>query len=456
VRQTTNVPYRAAGLCRDPEEWLRASIEALEGLGLAERPAGIGFTGQMHALVALDDLWQPLRPAMLWLDYEGRDALSTFAARNMDLDFVRQTGNVLLPDFTLAKWLLAIEQDRALPSQVRWLVGAKDFVRSRLCGAKTPATDLNEASGTQLLDPFAFEWESEIVKRARVPAGALPALKEPAEADGELSLPAGPLRGAQCVVGAGDQAAAARAVGGLSPGVVSLGLGTSGVLAGTLTLTKGLPAGWDGRFHLFALDKHGTYQVIGTVPSTGPTLAWAAATLGVSLGHLERLAKTASPGHENAPIFLPYLGGTGAPHADTTVAGQLLGIRESTTRAELAYAVFEGLASELVCILLEMAEVGLEVDKVVCSGGGARSGMLLDTFASLATVPVERVQAHDASAAGAALCSFDAAQDQRPLLMSRSVQPSRVAGMRNAWTAERQRTVASAAAPGLLPGTPRP
>ena len=49
---------------QDPEDWWRATQACL-----ARLPAGpVGFSGQMHGLVTLDDKDRVLRPAILWND----------------------------------------------------------------------------------------------------------------------------------------------------------------------------------------------------------------------------------------------------------------------------------------------------------------------------------------------------------------------------------------------------
>ena len=52
---------------QDPGDWVRAAEEALAALGSFDI-AGIGLSGQMHGLVALDADARVLRPAILWND----------------------------------------------------------------------------------------------------------------------------------------------------------------------------------------------------------------------------------------------------------------------------------------------------------------------------------------------------------------------------------------------------
>jgi xylulokinase len=52
---------------QDPEDWWGASEAALAEVG-GDGVAGIGLSGQMHGLVALDGADRVLRPAILWND----------------------------------------------------------------------------------------------------------------------------------------------------------------------------------------------------------------------------------------------------------------------------------------------------------------------------------------------------------------------------------------------------
>src|SRR4051794_31747838 len=52
---------------QDPEDWWRATEEALAALDVG-RADGIGLSGQMHGLVALDSADAVIRPGILWND----------------------------------------------------------------------------------------------------------------------------------------------------------------------------------------------------------------------------------------------------------------------------------------------------------------------------------------------------------------------------------------------------
>src|SRR3712207_6783639 len=53
---------------QDPDDWWRGAQAVLDVLGGVGTVAGIGLSGQMHGLVALDAEERVLRPAILWND----------------------------------------------------------------------------------------------------------------------------------------------------------------------------------------------------------------------------------------------------------------------------------------------------------------------------------------------------------------------------------------------------
>ncbi len=403
VERTVGKPYDEDGRpTRDPYLWARLAEAALAELRACGPVAAVGFTGQMHALVTLDSAGAVVAPVKLWLDMDGAPALESFVRRvyaGSAAAMARDTGNIPLPDFTLAKWLHAARADPSLAGRVARLCCAKDFVRQLLDTKAPHVVDRNEAAGTQLYDPFADCWHCGLVAAAGVPPEALPGVVEAATVAGRLA------DGTPLVVGVGDQASAARAIGAFEPGTVSLSLGTSGVLSFTLE-RQSLPADWDGAFHLFPLGFTGHYEVIGTIPGFGPTLSWLSTLLGRSIDEIDRLAAETAAGDARA-IFLPYLAGAGAPHPRHELQGRLLGITAGLSAGRLVRAVYDGLAQELATIVHEATAIGATARRVVVSGGSARLACLVGTIAAFLDGEISVVDAAEASAVGAALIASD-------------------------------------------------
>src|SRR3954449_6821586 len=97
---------------QDPEDWWRATEEALAALEQRE-VAGIGLSGQMHGLVALDEADRVIRPAILWNDGRTQAQCDEIEATIGRERLVALTGNRALAGFTAPKllWLREHEPD---------------------------------------------------------------------------------------------------------------------------------------------------------------------------------------------------------------------------------------------------------------------------------------------------------------------------------------------------------
>jgi sugar (pentulose or hexulose) kinase len=430
-------PYCADGRpLRDPEAWARLAREALAELaatGIA--PAAIGFTGQMHSLIALDAAGEVLDPVMLWLDPDGAEDVAAFAAGH-GIDMVRRTGKPPCPDFTLAKWLHARRTRAGFAARAAGLWCAKDFVRHRLDPDAAHVVDANEATGMQLYDPFARRWLAELVERAEVPWPALPHVRPATTRAGDAGAIDPVWAGVPLVLGVGDQAAAARAAGSFRPGVASLSLGTSGAISVPARMDR-LPEGWTGGFHIFPSGFDDCVQIIGAIPATGGVFTWLAGLLDLPLEALDRLAASLPPGGAECHFF-PFLAGAGAPHPDHRIRAELSGFGAGLGRAALARAVYDGLAMEFRAILDEVRAMGVTVEEVLISGGGARLPGLFATLAAFLSADWFTVDGHDASAIGAALIAADSvAPGNGAVLKRHPIRPAQACEPPPAWRARR-------------------
>lgn len=434
VEAAVSRPYAADNApTRDPALWARLAEEALVELTTGEAVSAIGFTGQMHSLVALERGGALAAPVKLWLDMDGAPDLEAFVAAYPG-SFARDTGNIPLPDFTLAKWLWARRLDPSLSGRIDGLYCAKDYVRALLDPSAPFVVDRNEATGMQVFDPFADRWHDDLLERAGLPRAALPRPVSATEV-------AGVWRGIPMVVGVGDQAAAARAIGSLVPGVASLSLGTSGVLSIPL-MKHALPVDWDGAFHLFPTGFDDNYQVIGTVPAFGATLRWLQNLFGRPMAELDAAA-AALPVGQGRELFVPYLAGAGAPHPCHDLAAALSGLTVASGLAGIVRAVYDGMAQELATITHEAAAIGAPTDVVLLSGGATHLPGLVATLAAFLPCECRLVDAAEASAVGAALAGLDHLRPANRLCLSTTAVPSAQSlAIRDDWRRAREAALA--------------
>src|SRR6266542_5642114 len=196
---------------QDPEDWWRAARAVLGRL-----PDGpIGLAGQMHGLVVLGSDGAVLRPAILRSDVRTETECWEIESLVGLQRLVELPGNRALPGFTAPKPLWLRRHETETWSRIRHVLLPNDYVRYRLTGGR--AIDAADASGTLLFDVAHRRWSAEVCEALGIPLEWLPAAFESTE-----------------VAGAGDQAAAALGVGIDRPGLVSVVLGTSGVVFAAL------------------------------------------------------------------------------------------------------------------------------------------------------------------------------------------------------------------------------
>src|SRR5918998_5355867 len=128
---------------QDPADWWRATEQALAALAVDE-VAGIGLSGQMHGLVALDARDRVIRPAILWNDGRTAAECAEIEARVGLDELIAQTGNRALTGFTAPKLLWLRRHEPEAYGRIASVMLPKDYVRMRLCGEK--ATDVADAS----------------------------------------------------------------------------------------------------------------------------------------------------------------------------------------------------------------------------------------------------------------------------------------------------------------------
>jgi xylulokinase len=378
---------------QDPEDWWRAAESAIGEVSAGREIAGIGLSGQMHGLVALDAEERVIRPAILWNDQRtGAECVSIEERLGLER-LIQLTGNRALPGFTAPKLLWLREHERDAYDRIRHVLLPKDYVRLRLTGEW--AIDVADASGTLLLDVAQRRWSDVVLDALEIPAAWLPRVLESPAVSGATSS------GIPVAAGAGDCAAAALGVGVDRPGPMSIVLGTSGVVFATLPTYRADPL---ARAHVFCHAVPGAWHAMGVMLSAAGSLQWLrdAVAGSAKFDDLVTEAEAWPPGAEGL-LFLPYLQGERTPHADPDARGALVGLQLRHDRGALVRAVLEGVAFGLRDSLDVLRGLGVEVSSARASGGGARSELWLRICASVLGVPIERTTSEEGSALGAAL-----------------------------------------------------
>ena len=407
---------------QDPESWWLATAstvrEVLAKAGLKPLDvAAVGLSGQMHGSVFLDARGEVVRPALLWNDQRTvAEAAEIEAKAGGREGLVRLVANRALVGFTAPKLLWLRNHEPAHWDRVRQVLLPKDYIRYKLSG--TYATEVSDASGTLLLDVANRRWSRELLGLLEIDPALLPECFESHEVSsvvGRLGAEAtGLAEGTKIVGGAGDQPAGAVGNGIVRAGVVSATMGTSGVV-----FAHAPEPGFDplGRLQRGCHAVPGAWCVMGVVLSAGGSLQWYRNQLGKAEIEMAKArgvdpyfllsdeAALAGPGAEGL-FFLPYLTGERAPHYDSDARGAWIGLSVRHGRPHLIRSVMEGASFAMRDSLELIREMGVSIEQVRVSGGGARSPLWRQIQADIYGVDVHTVNAAEGPAFGVALLAM--------------------------------------------------
>jgi len=394
---------------QDPRDWWNGIVTSIR-TALSETGTtgsdvkAIGVTGQMHGLTLLDGRGEVLRPAILWNDQRTGAQCDEIRRRIGRERLIQITGNDALTGFTAPKILWVQQQEPEVYAKGAQILLPKDYIRYKLTGDY--GTDKAGGAGTALFDVKKRDWSPEVAAALDLPMAWLPPTYEGPEVSGTVSSEAAALTGLEAgtpvVGGGGDQAAGAVGVGAVEPGIVSLVLGTSGVVFATTGEPFTEP---QGLLHAFCHSVPNTWHLMGVMLSAAGSLQWYRDTLapGVSFDDLLAPAAGVEAGAEGL-LFLPYLTGERTPYPDPLARAGFIGLTLRHGKPHLTRAVLEGVAFGLRDSMELVRSAGLgSIRQVRLSGGGAKSPLWRQILADILGEELVTVNTTEGGAFGAAL-----------------------------------------------------
>ena len=403
---------------QDPADWWQAAIASIRRVVGESRTngadiSGIGLTGQMHGMVMLDAQGKVLRPCIMWNDQRTAAQCEWITNTVGRERFLNLTLNPALPGFTAPKIIWTRENEPDVYAQAAQVLLPKDYVRYRLTGEY--ATEVSDASGTVLLDVSRRRWSQQVLQELGIPSDWMPRCVESPDITGEISSQAADLiglpAGIPVVGGAGDQAASAVGTGIVEPGLVSVTVGTSGVV---FAYTDEAIRDPEGRLHTFCHAVPGKWHVMGVTLSAGGSFRWFRDTLGLLERNVAALSgvdpyEILTAEASNAPagceglLFLPYLTGERTPYPDPNARGAFFGLTLRHDKRHMARAVLEGVSYSLRDCIELFRQMAIPIQQVRAVGGGARSATWCQIMADVFGTELVTTNVTDSTAYGAAL-----------------------------------------------------
>jgi xylulokinase len=373
---------------QDPDSWWSALVEALGRVRAhLDRVVAVSIAGQQHGLVVVDSDGRTIRPAKLWNDTTSAPQAAALRERIGADEWASRCGLVPVASFPITKLAWLADREPEHLARVDRVMLPHDWLTWRLTGQHV--TDRGDASGTGWWSPVDGSYRTDllelVVDDPESWLSKLPRVLGPAESAGpvlgDIADELGLGRDVTVGAGTGDNMAAALGLA-MTPREVTLSLGTSGtayaVATAPTTDATGAVAG-------FADAAGGFLPLVATLNATKVTET-VARWLDVDVACLSEMALAAPARPELA--LVPYFDGERTPNLPEAT-GEWRGLRNDTTREDLARAAFTGVVNGLLEGVDALRSAGVEMDgSLRLIGGGARSAAYRQISADLWGTPI--------------------------------------------------------------------
>jgi xylulokinase len=375
-----------------PADWWAGVVQSVRTVldqveGARSRIAAVCACGQMHGTVLVDDTGALTRDTVpLWNDKRTLDLVAAFERDHAPERYLAESGNPPTPAWPGFKLAWIRDHDPQAYRRTAAVMMPKDYVNFRLTGEI--AMEATEGSCSFLMNPATRDWSPAMIALLGLDPAKLPRLRSPLEILGcvteAAAVETGLLEGTPVLVGGADYPMALLGSGACRPGLVSDVTGTSSII----TLITEAPLLDPEICNVATIE--GGWGPFVLLESGGDAMRWARRAFHEgALGYPEIVAKAAeaAPG-AGGLFFLPYLVGERLG-AHRNARAQFFGLGAGHGLAELHRAVLEGVAFAVTRHIRVMeAASGRPLDRLIASGGGAKTELWLKIKASATGLPI--------------------------------------------------------------------
>lgn len=393
---------------QDPLEWWKATKEAIS-LALKKRDVpvaqiqGIGFSGQMHGMVMLDEKKSVLGPAVIHLDsrsVEERNKILEEASDLIRSDLLNQPGTGMM----ICSLLWMKRNDPEQYEKIRYVLSPKDYIRLQLTGEIY--SEVSDASATLAFSVKDRVWCKELFTRLGLKTDIWPEVLAPHEVAGRITKTAheetGLQEGTVVVAGAGDCFAAMIGNGIIKKGIMTCNIGTSSQIAVVTDQPIYDPA---MQCQLWCHAVPGTWAFQGGALNGGGTLSWFKNKVLCDGAAFEEIDKAIQrvPAGSNGIVFLPYLVGERTPFNNPKARGVYYGLGMEHGKYEMLRATIEGVVYNLLECKKIFDTLKIPQKMLIASGGGSRGMSWKQVQADMFAMPVHTTKTTEEACMGAAI-----------------------------------------------------
>ncbi|MBO2517562.1 MAG: carbohydrate kinase [Clostridiales bacterium] len=377
----------------------------------------IGVTSFGETFVMTDDRGEPLHSSMLYTDPRGEEECAYLNGREGEMKIARITGLRPHSMYSLSKmmWIKAHQPDVYDRAKHIFLIG--DYVVWHLTG--NAYIDYSLASRTMAFDTEKLCWSRELLDIAGIDESLLSRPVPTGTCCGkitpEMSEKTKLGRDTLVVIIGHDQVAATVGAGVFTSDTAVDGAGTVQCLTPVFDRRPAAEMMYDGYYAIAPYLSDGKYVAYAFSYTGGSLIQWCLDTLckaekeiakeqGVSVNLLLEQEYANKHGDEPSGLLvLPHFSGAATPYMDNGARGVIVGMSVRTTVDEIYRACMEGVAYEMYLNCRYLERKGVSFERIVATGGGARSRVWMQMKADMLNRPITALETVDAGTVGSAM-----------------------------------------------------
>lgn len=384
---------------QNPEDWWNAVVETVREACadevLRRNVVAISLSTQGGTMVATDENFQPIRPAIVWNDMRCTAQQKAFNQEVGDAQCMyEKTGWWLCGGLNALqiRWMRDNEPENF--AKTRWFLSVPDYISAKFTGI--PAVDFSNSGINQLVNIRRREYDDALLDFAGITREQLPKLVPSGEMIGTLTQEAANALGLSencaLVAGAHDQYAVALGAGACNGGDVLIGTGTAWVVTAI-----GDRPDFSSRKAQSVAAAPGKWGSLWSLASGGVCLDWLRKNVSTDYEPLNQEAAKRKAAEEGL-FFFPF-SGCSTENKNFT-RGSFLGMDLSHDRYHLARAVMEGVAFQITWMLesFKPSSAGL-----LLAGGATKSPLWCQILADISGLPIRIPEVADLACVGAAV-----------------------------------------------------
>ena len=360
--------------------------------------AAIGITNQRETAVAWDrTTGKPISNAIVWQDTRTDSYLNNFSDA-IKATITKKTGTPIAPYFSASKfnWILK----NKVKDSSNLAFGTVDaWILFNLTGEF--ATDVTNASRTQLMDLETLDWDDELLKIFEIRREWLPVIKSSSEIYGRTAEGV-PVAG---ILGDQQSAMVGQTCFNKGESKTTYGTGNFALLSTGTELVRSKNGLITTVLYKFG-NSEVHYALEGSVAVTGSAVQWLRDQLGIieKSSDIESLA--ASVSDNGGVYFVPAFSGLFAPYWRSDARGVIVGLTRANTKAHIARATLEAICYQTKEVLDAMeADSGIKLNELRVDGGITNNKLCMQLQSDIMGIDVVKPVITETTALGAAFAA---------------------------------------------------